>query len=227
MKLKHLIITVIFVASTNYTFSQSDISILTSTNDRNRFTVEWRKPIFEKMNFKVGLTSGGSVYGFFQSAQFTDVSNDTLRETYFSRSQNQFGIKLGVERQIKSSVFYYGLDVITGYQTKYRNYYRIAKDVTQVYPSSAYYYGVQDAEGNRIDKFITVDALASLGMNLKVSKRFLFNVSVGLGISSDTYLKESKRSDPLAYYNSAPRDVFSFDLSGTIGLRYKLFKPEE
>ncbi len=226
MTLKNIIFSILVLACSSYTFSQSDISLLVSTNNLNKLTLEWRKPISDKMKFKIGSTMGGFTNTYSPKVGDVRVINDTIVQQFHSSNERRFALKLGFERQIKTSVFYYGFDLFTGYQTRQSRYFQTFTPVTAD-SMDVFLTTTSGPNGSQTARFISIGGLTSFGMNLPINESLIFNVSLGIGLDVNYFLNASNELDPLSINGYTSGTNLSTYMSGTAGIRYKFSKPSK
>ena len=209
-----------------YSQEKSDIG-LTITNDKSSaLMLEFRKPFAEKYHFIISASRGGDIH----NGNYGDILevNDTMviERRYNSINSSSF-LRIGVERQIKTSMFYYGIDYVLGYQKKERsngNYGRTLID-------GNWHHWYAGSSTRAKDHYLVqgLQLHVSMDVPLGCKERFLLNLQYAGSFYHLKYIKRTDINDPL---NEFEMNTLSgwwkayFDGRFSIGLKYKLGKKE-
>jgi len=232
MKPIKIVTLLLLLNSTVHAQRTSDIGILISTDNESKLTLEYRKPIWKKYSLKFGTT-----YGSTHSSQFApwaiSQASDSLH--IFNRNnsnENQYNLKIGIERILKSSPFSVGLDLLFGYKdvsyTKSVRHFTL--DTTGKWDYT--YFGEKDANtlnpkldttfGQIIFRYFKPALQLNLGLDLPLAKRFTVNLSyqhsVGLLINMSETQINNNTINTFDYINN---EKFTFNYRFNVGLRYK------
>ena len=217
-------------------FSQttSDIGIFISTVNENKLKIEYRKPLNEKYNLKLGIGYGTNYSSIFSGSGDIYNATDSLIITHSKNySESKFGLQIGLDRQIKSSPFFVGLDFIMSYKKSTymlteRNYELNENgDWTYEYYNHSMNndfgggYSIDSIYGHTNVHYIIPALQLSIGVDLPLNERFLVNLSFANSMGVAVNVGESYKSDPLNELGYLKSTVLVNRSQFGIGLRYK------
>ncbi len=207
-----------------YSQDTKDIGILVSLEQSPRPMIEYRTPIKEGFKLKLGAYYGEQSNPFSYGGKLVEVSDDSIVERFFY-SQSSIGkLMLGMEKQIKSSVFSYGADLLIGYRQSQNSYYNQTKSLTsdgdwEFFSNIGPF---NDLNTSRITRhYITPGVRVNMAMNVPVSDRFIFNFFLANTFDFNIHLDDTEVLDPQKEFSSSSDFAESFTSIG-FGLRYVL-----
>ena len=193
--------------------------------------VEFRKPFAEKYHFIISASHGGNAY--FGKQMSILEANDTMVIIRSASDKDSYSfLRIGIERQIKTSMFYYGADFILGYRI---NEWLKGNDTYKLdnYGNWIRATPIENLENQQYATF--KDHYLIPGLQLHVSMdvplgskdRFLLNLRYAFQYGIYKHIKRTDINDPLNEF-FGPFQHFSsyFDDRFSIGLKYKLGKKE-
>ena len=212
-----------------YTQDKSDIGLMITNDKSNAIMVEYRKPFGEKSHFKIGASIGAD---YFNSPFKVIDANDTIViERYSGSMTSSSFLRIGVERQIKTSMFYYGVDLLLGYHSNERF---SANEIStldtygnwQPKPFNETRYFEERVFGGVKDHYFVSGLQLNVSMDVPLGDKFLLNLQYASQFTIYQYIKSTDRIDPLNEYGGYGNGGFSYDGRFGIGLKYKLGKKE-
>ncbi len=220
MKPIKLVTLLLLLSSTVHAQRTSDIGILFSTDNESRLTLEYRKPIWEKYNLKFGATIGNQHSSLFAPWAISQSSDSLILFHRTNTNGNEYNLKLGIERSIRSSPFSVGLDLLLGYKDEYQTtsvrYYSLHSSGKWDYT----YFGENDASTSnpKIDttfgqltyQYFKPALQLNLGLDLPLAKRFTVNLSYQYAVGLLVNFSGTKNNNK-----------FTFNSRFNVGLRYK------
>ena len=94
-----------------------DIGLLITTDNSSRIGIEYRYNFVDKWKIKIGGSYGArNTWPFHQNGEILSVSDSLIEERNRYTFYNWGGLKLGVERQLKESMFAVIADATIQYQ---------------------------------------------------------------------------------------------------------------
>lgn len=213
--------------------NKSDFGVLMSKN--NRFTFEYRKLIKEKYRFKIGISTGSMLDdsnhdGTSHIDRNIVLGSDSLIiERVYSCIKNDVSIKFGLEKQIKSSLFSYGLDLFVGYQASKEEYYN-----QNTFHSIDGNWEASESEPNPMLSSTSAEATShyivpglqfNFMMNVSLSERFVLNLFVAQKLTTNAlFIGEKIDQDPYNEFTSSRVITVDVDVMAGIGIRYQIGK---
>ena len=206
-----------------YSQQKSDIGLMITNDQLNALILEYRKPFSEKNHFKIGASFGGNDY----NSPFKIIeANDTIVTERYSGNRTSYSfLRIGIDRQIKTSMFYYGIDFILGYHSNERfSANKISTlDIDGNWKSATHFGSFEDREYAMIkDHFLIPGLQLHLSMDVPLGDKFLLNLQYASQFGIYKYIKSTDKVDPLNEYGGYGFGGFSYDGRFGIGLKYKL-----
>lgn len=234
MKSIKIIFVFIFIGNLFQTNAQrtSDLGFIYGSSDLYRMNLEYRKPIKEKSRLKFGLSIGSANSPSFNySSQIREVTDSLIVSRNYTQSSFQFTLKSGFERQIKTSMFSYGVDILFGYKERDEGYYQTKEVLT---PEGSWAneelftftnYETDPLRSLRTTKYIVPGLQLNFSMDIPIEDRLFLHLFVSQILTSPIYLSEKIIQNPL---NEFPNYSKSYIINSQnqigIGLRYKFKK---
>jgi len=234
MKSIKIIFAFIFIGNVLQSNAQrtSDIGFIYGTSELYRMNLEYRKPIKEKYNLKFGVSFGSALSPYFNyTSQIAFVSDSLIVKRNYSKDNLQFTIKSGFERQIKSSIFSFGVDVFMGYMEQGEQYYNTNEILSpngkwgneELFNFSNY--ENDPTSSFRNTKYIVPGLQINFSMDIPIENRLFLHLFVSQILTSPIYLSETIIQDPLNEFPvPAKTYIFNSQNQAGIGLRYKFNK---
>ena len=207
-----------------------DIGFQVSSNNDAKMILEYRVPVMEKWTFNLG-TAYGQYSNWPSSGTIVHASDSTVTQRRYTSHMNMGTLRFGMERQMGTSMFSFGADIIVGYRNINRKYsnLEIVLDSSGNWngPSIYHFTGSGDPDyAQSTSHYITPGIQVSAKMDIPLGNRFFLNLFANNLMSSDLKFSETKVIDPHGEF--AGPDIFTLDMqmSAGIGLRYR-FKGKE
>lgn len=212
-----------------YSQQKSDIG-LTITNDKSSaLMVEFRKPFAEKYHFIISASRGGDSFNEISNIMY---ANDTsVTERNYGKITSSSFLRIGVDRQIKTWMFYYGADLLLGYHSneRFSSSKTSTLDIDGIWKTNTYNGSAYFAErefGGVKDHYFVSGLQLNVSMDVPLGDKFLLNLKYASQFAVYQYIKSTDRIDPLNEYGGYDKGGFSYDSRFSIGLKYKLGKKE-
>ncbi|MDA7804222.1 hypothetical protein N8987_06570 [Crocinitomix sp.] len=239
---KGLVCLFCFIAIGAFSQVKGDIGMLVSSDYLMRVGLEYRAPINEHYNWKIGVT-GGSQWVNTQNREIVSATDSTVIMAHNSLNSEQIGLRFGVERQLKGSVFSVGLDLNIGYLVyRYdrRNYAEgldsngrwVYADILseEEFASGVVFepgyerpIAIGDYDFADINRnYLNTDLRFSLNLDIPIGDSFLFHGSISGVFGMPIYMGATNVNDPNNRYLGIPPSVFNFSQNVNVGLRYKI-----
>jgi len=212
-----------------HSFSQRkhDLGVLFSASNQSKIALEYRLSLGEKYRFKVGTQYGSTPYRPDSFNQIIISASDNAVVTQsFQFIEEYFGVKVGLERQLRESPFSILTDLnltyVNQYQT-YRNKKLILVNDVWVEEPKILGNGWPKNFSRLKNNFLNPSLRLGFNADFKISNHFLINTAIVGNLRSQIFLKESYRVDHLNVFpETNPSGKISlFKLTTSIGLRYQ------
>ena len=208
IKMKKIIIFTVLLLTTRMINAQSgpDIGVLISQEQRTRLNLEYRHTLKGKYKSIIGLNAG-NIGSIFPVSKWVVNANDSV-VTYkvHGRLGNQYGVKIGVDKQLYESFFSVGACLGVNYRTNnqwigfqkvvfdetdnsWKNDYDLANsnDLTTYYP-----YGLDNPGNNKVYRSYIVPRLdLRFSANVELIKHIYFNMFINTHVSLPVLIGES------------------------------------
>jgi hypothetical protein len=219
-------ISLLFLAP-SFAQEKGDLGLIISTSRYNKLALEYRKPFAEKYHFRLAATYGeiGNPF-WYNQGQIIHVSDSIVVARSFYKNGYQTGLRFGVERQLKNSMFSVGTDLSVDYRQS-RSTYRSRISYLQDDGSweeglpTTVFENFDDPSNSRITRhYLVAGARLSLNMNIPLGKSFLLNLAASGTYGLPIYMGATRIQDPLDDFIGTPPSITEFDTRFSIGLRY-------
>lgn len=218
----------IFFGGNSFSQKKGDLGLILSTNKKTKINLEYRKPINEKYKWKIGFLYGNEVNQFGYKRRIIRSSDTSVTYREYHSESNNFGLRLGIERRLKTSHFSVGADL----NFRYINTNHINNENTFYVDSSGYYSipittifspGKNPSASGRTRHFFEPGIRLSLNLDLPLGNRFLVHMSVNTLMGVPIYMGESNVVDVNQKFPlGSPPSTINFEYTAAIGLRYIL-----
>lgn len=211
-------------------FSQktSDISFIFSTELQYAGSFEYRKPLNQKYTFKIGLLQGGSITPspYSVEKQFTYVSDSLIIERSKNGMQNNTTLKFGLEKQMGTSLFSFGADILLGIGWNHESFHNTRNEmndsgvwnVIQPTPENNL---IVDNPTSRTTNYFKPGIQAHISLNVPLKDRFFIHLHFTPTLYSAIYMGESNKYDPLNEFDDNHPTTYELTTQMGVGLRYR------
>lgn len=218
-----------------------DLGVVFSTDQLNKFGLEFRNPFGESYRYKIGFTVGGRG-NYFPRESVYSASDTTVIMTRQTSRRNQFNLRLGLERDLKFG-FSLGLDLNLAYRSQFLQRQNIGYAINEngtweyaeiVSPENYDYFTDQGHVHQQVIgehdfaqvnyHFLNTDLRLSLNLDVPISNHLMVHASLAGIFGTPIYLNESDRNDPKNYYPETPPNIFNGSVMCNVGVRYALGK---
>ncbi len=204
--------------------------------------MEYRKPLGDFFRLKVGINM--EEYNHYSSSpNVVSVTDTTVFYNRRHSGSSQIGLRIGAERQLKSSIFSIGADINIHYRSRYRMQWNEVSVLTesgnwvdgmivteegdlphsQDHVSYNYHFVVgESGYANVRDRFLVPSVRTALNMDLPLSRMFTLHLSAAASFGLPIYMGISSEYDPNNRYEGIPATTFEFDTNAIIGVRYNI-----
>ena len=246
--IKGLALKVILCSNLAYGQHKGDIGIITSTYNNAKFALEYRAAQKGQYNLRIGVAMGqdnGSGWGY-SPQNIISASDSLIIYNYRGNWSSHQTLRLGLERQFKSSIFSAFADLTVGYQSKmfYKqnspyvltdkgwNLGSFSESDTvgdiNLFPGQdfGYYHPIVAGYSNYQSyrqHFLVAGLRVGINMDLPIKKAFIFHTGVACNINTPIYMGTTRIHDlsgNLAIYT--PPSIINLNTSAEIGLRYAI-----
>ncbi len=244
--IKALTLVAILCADLAYSQERGDIGIVISTADNSQLALEYRTAQKGQYNWRIGFATGREYDSEWGYSPYRIISaSDSLIVYDHQRNSSTFQtLRIGHERQFKSSIFSVFTDLTLGYQSKifYKhnspyvltdkgwNFGSFSESDTvgdvNLLPGQdfGYYHPIVAGYSNYQSyrqHFLVAGMRVGLNMDLPIKKAFIIHTGVACHFSTPFYMGTTKIHDlsgNLVIYT--PPSIFNFKMNAEIGIRY-------
>lgn len=210
----------------SYAQAEGDIGILIAADEEFRFGIEYRKPINERLRYKIGVTQGASGNVLSPNYELYELTDSTFSTRHFSNQITTVNLRLGLERNLGISIFSIGFDLNLGYQNiqsarTNRNWILNNAGIWEETNYLGFFQESNELLNSQITRhYFTPTARLSLNMDAPLGKGFILNFSFAGNFGVPIYMGATNVVDPLTEYVGVPASVFNWGSYLGAGLRY-------
>lgn len=218
------------IAFLSPTFSQEkgDLGFMVTTSDRSKISLEYRKPVLPKLHLTIGATYGSDYYYYSRSStDIIEITDSTFVQRAYQGGTTQAGIRIGVERQMKESIFSFGVDLNLNYRRRINTNYNTTyyyDDQNGIYDEGAGYFpAFDDGSYSSITRHYLVPGLrGTFNMNIPLGESFILTLSSAVTFSTPVYMGATSIIDPDQQFIGTSNFIFDMSTNLGIGLRYNI-----
>ncbi|MFT5819946.1 MAG: hypothetical protein ACI8ZM_001171 [Crocinitomix sp.] len=230
LEFKRLALLILLTSANCFSYAQSlgDLGIVIAADEEFRIGIEYRKPINEKLRYKIGVTQGGSGDVLSPNYELYEMADSTFSTRHFSNQTTSTNLRLGFERNLGISIFSIGFDLNLGYQNIQsdrvnRNWALNNMGVWEETSYTAFFQGNEELLSAQITRhYFTPTARLSLNMDAPLGKGFILNFSISGNLGVPIYMGATNVIDPLTEYVGVPESVINWSNYLGVGLRYAI-----
>lgn len=246
--IKGLALTLILCSNLALSQEKGDLGIIVSTYDNAQLAFEYRTAQKGQYNWRIAYVTGqgyGSGWGY--SPQNIVSASDSLIIYDYHRNWSSYQtLRLGLERQFKSSIFSAFADLTVGYQSRMNYNHNVPYVLTKygwsmasfsesdtvgdvnLFPGQdfGYYHPIVAGYSNYQSyrqHFLVAGLRVGVNMDLPIKKAFILHTGVACQINTPIYMGTSKIHDlPGDLVILTPPSIINMNMSAEIGLRYNI-----
>lgn len=222
---------------------KGDLGIVVSPLNPSRYGIEYRKPMGESFRLKVGINTEQYHYSL-SDPKVLSVTDTTVFQSRNYSTSSQIGVRVGAERQLKTSIFSIGADLNFHYRKKYSmqwNEVQVLNDqgdwvegmilgesekqISQDHVNLGHQYEFVPGDfgyGHIRQHFFVPSVRTAINMDLPVTKMFTLHMSAAATLGLPIYMGASSEYDPKHFYEGNPPSTIEFDTNVNIGVRYNI-----
>ncbi|NOQ70584.1 MAG: hypothetical protein GQ574_01195 [Crocinitomix sp.] len=228
IEFKRLALLILLTGANCFSFAQSagDLGIVITASEEFRLGIEYRKPINEKLRYKIGVTQGGSGNVLSPNYDLYELTDSTFSTRHFSNQITSTNLRIGLERNLGISIFSIGFDLNLGYQNVQsdranRNWILNPAGDWEESGIAPFFQGNEELLSAQITRhYFTPTARLSLNMDAPLGKGFILNFSISTNYGVPIYMGATNVIDPLTEYIGVPATTINWSTYLGAGLRY-------
>jgi len=240
-------LTVILFAKLTYGQDKGDVGILVSSDQTMRIALEYRTAQNKQFRWRAAFASGEVFQTdplFYSRRDIISASDSLIVYQYKGNRSTHQTLRLGLERQFKTSIFSAFADLTLGYQGTTRTRRNSPFVLTEFGWMSGLYTESEDEEDlynvspigavtPRVlgysnyqsfrQHFLVAGLRLGINMDLPIKKAFILHTGVACNINTPIYMGTSKIYDfPGNLVLLTPPSIINISTSAEIGLRYTI-----
>lgn len=212
----------------SFTFSQSspNLGLLISADKFERMSLQYRLPIKEKLRLNVSGTFGWE--NKFGNAYVTSFNDSVINFQRNNSNKQIAGLKIGIDRRLKESIFSIGTDLIFRYTVQNNSILDefIVQDST-TFETNSYVSNFNSIENAAIYKTYGWQSGIQLSIkaDIPINEKFKLNLYTSITGIVDVNSSVREISDPNNKFdtnNWVPNSIIEISATAGVGLFYSL-----
>jgi hypothetical protein len=210
------------VSLSGFTQKRNDVGFLFSTDYNARNTLEFRHLMDNGYRFKTGLFQGNWMNYTNDQRIISSTDTSVSFENYFNNAEN-YGVRIGLDKQMGSSVFSFGGDLNLAYRSLTEQYSYstsiLNQDTGFIFLPYINSNDVLNNQAYRVQQFFVPSLRLSFMLDVPLGDAFLINFNVTTSFGMPIYVGSRSVYDPGNKFQT-PASTFDFNTNFGLGLRY-------